>query len=82
MLSGVQPTGRIHLGNYMGAIKNWVKLQEDYGGFVQVGVCNLCCQVLTASAATAAGEAARLHWQLLLPFSRQPGTAALYACKC
>lgn len=31
MLSGVQPTGRIHLGNYMGAIKNWVKLQEEYG---------------------------------------------------
>lgn len=31
MLSGVQPTGRIHLGNYMGAIKNWVKLQDEYG---------------------------------------------------
>jgi tryptophanyl-tRNA synthetase len=27
----VQPTGRIHLGNYMGAIKNWVKLQDEYG---------------------------------------------------
>lgn len=33
VLSGVQPTGRIHLGNYMGAIKNWVKLQEDYDTF-------------------------------------------------
>lgn len=32
MLSGVQPTGSIHLGNYMGAINNWVKLQELYGG--------------------------------------------------
>jgi hypothetical protein len=31
VLSGVQPTGKIHLGNYMGAIKNWVKLQEEYG---------------------------------------------------
>lgn len=31
VLSGVQPTGRIHLGNYMGAIKNWVKLQDEYG---------------------------------------------------
>lgn len=30
VLSGVQPTGRLHLGNYMGAIKNWVGLQEDY----------------------------------------------------
>lgn len=32
-MSGVQPTGRIHLGNYMGAIKNWVKLQEEYDTF-------------------------------------------------
>lgn len=31
VLSGVQPTGSIHLGNYMGAIKNWVNLQELYG---------------------------------------------------
>lgn len=31
VLSGVQPTGRIHLGNYMGAIKNWVALQDAYG---------------------------------------------------
>jgi hypothetical protein len=31
VLSGVQPTGKLHLGNYMGAIKNWVPLQDDYG---------------------------------------------------
>ncbi len=31
VLSGVQPTGSLHLGNYMGAIRNWVKLQEEYG---------------------------------------------------
>lgn len=31
VLSGVQPTGRLHLGNYLGAIKNWVGLQESYG---------------------------------------------------
>ena len=29
VLSGVQPTGSLHLGNYLGAIKNWVKLQES-----------------------------------------------------
>ncbi|MAH79124.1 MAG: tryptophan--tRNA ligase, partial [Rickettsiales bacterium] len=28
MFSGVQPTGNLHLGNYLGAIKNWIKLQE------------------------------------------------------
>jgi hypothetical protein len=33
VLSGVQPTGKIHLGNYMGAIRNWVGLQEQYGEF-------------------------------------------------
>lgn len=30
VLSGVQPTGSLHLGNYMGAIRNWVDLQEQY----------------------------------------------------
>lgn len=30
IFSGVAPSGNIHLGNYLGAIKNWVKLQDDY----------------------------------------------------
>lgn len=30
IFSGVQPTGNLHLGNYLGAIRNWVALQEDY----------------------------------------------------
>lgn len=30
ILSGVQPTGNLHLGNYLGAIRNWVKLQDEY----------------------------------------------------
>ncbi len=30
MLSGMQPTGVPHLGNYLGAIRNWVTLQKDY----------------------------------------------------
>ena len=30
VFSGVQPTGNLHLGNYLGAIRNWVGLQEDY----------------------------------------------------
>jgi tryptophanyl-tRNA synthetase len=33
ILSGVQPTGNLHLGNYLGAIKNFVKLQNDYECF-------------------------------------------------
>ena len=30
VFSGVQPSGNITLGNYLGAIKNWVDLQHDY----------------------------------------------------
>ena len=30
IFSGVQPTGNLHLGNYLGAIKNWVGMQDDY----------------------------------------------------
>lgn len=30
MLSGMRPTGALHLGNYFGALENWVKLQNEY----------------------------------------------------
>ena len=30
VFSGIQPTGSIHLGNYLGAVKNWVDSQEEY----------------------------------------------------
>ncbi|MDB9377307.1 tryptophan--tRNA ligase, partial [Nodularia sphaerocarpa CS-585A2] len=30
ILSGVQPTGNYHLGNYLGAIRNWVEGQSEY----------------------------------------------------
>jgi tryptophanyl-tRNA synthetase len=33
ILSGMRPTGPLHLGNYHGALTNWVKLQEDYECF-------------------------------------------------
>src|SRR5438477_2198616 len=33
VLSGLKPTGRVHLGNYFGALKNWVELQESYSCF-------------------------------------------------
>ena len=28
-LSGIQPTGNLHLGNYLGAIRNWVRMQDE-----------------------------------------------------
>ena len=33
VLSGMRPTGRLHLGNYHGALENWVKIQDDYECF-------------------------------------------------
>ncbi len=33
ILSGVQPTGNLHLGNYLGALRNWVRLQQEYECF-------------------------------------------------
>lgn len=33
VLSGVRPTGPLHFGNYFGAIRNWVSLQEEYEAF-------------------------------------------------
>ncbi len=30
VFSGVQPTGSLHLGNYLGAIRNWIRLQDEY----------------------------------------------------
>ncbi len=30
VLSGMQPSGNLHIGNYLGALKNWVKIQYDY----------------------------------------------------
>src|SRR5688572_14097173 len=37
IFSGAQPTGNLHIGNYLGAIRNWVALQREYE--------SLCCVV-------------------------------------
>ena len=36
VLSCIQPTGQMHLGNYFGAVKNWVDLQAEYDCFYGV----------------------------------------------
>ena len=35
IVSGIQPTGNLHLGNYLGAIRNWVRMQEEH----EAGTC-------------------------------------------
>lgn len=36
IFSGMQPSGKFHLGNYLGALENWVKLQDDYECFFSI----------------------------------------------
>jgi tryptophanyl-tRNA synthetase len=33
VFSGIQPSGNLHLGNYLGALKNWVSIQDDYENY-------------------------------------------------
>ena len=33
ILSGMRPTGKLHIGHYVGALENWIKLQDDYESF-------------------------------------------------
>jgi tryptophanyl-tRNA synthetase len=33
VLSGMRSTGKLHLGNYVGALENWVRMQEQYDCF-------------------------------------------------
>ncbi|MBL0938178.1 MAG: tryptophan--tRNA ligase [Gemmatimonadaceae bacterium] len=34
IFSGIQPSGELHIGNYLGAVKNWTQLQETYPGAI------------------------------------------------
>lgn len=36
ILSGMRPTGRLHLGNYVGALENWIRLQDEYESYHMV----------------------------------------------
>jgi tryptophanyl-tRNA synthetase len=36
VLSGMRPTGKLHLGNYVGALQNWVRMQQEYECFFMV----------------------------------------------
>lgn len=36
ILTGIRPTGRIHLGHYFGAVKNWAALQDEYNSYFEI----------------------------------------------
>ena len=41
ILTGIRPTGALHLGHYAGAIENWVRLQRDYECFFLIADCQV-----------------------------------------
>jgi tryptophanyl-tRNA synthetase len=36
VLSGMRPTGKLHIGHYVGALQNWVRMQDEYNCFFEV----------------------------------------------
>src|SRR5437870_9219761 len=36
IFSGIQPSGELHIGNYLGAVKNWVRLQHEHPSIICV----------------------------------------------
>ena len=38
ILTGIRPTGKLHLGHYVGALENWIRLQEEYDCFFLIAV--------------------------------------------
>ena len=36
ILTGLRPTGNLHLGHYFGASQNWVKMQNDYDFYLEI----------------------------------------------
>src|SRR5688572_30817795 len=75
ILSGVQPTGNLHLGNYLGALRNWVRLQDDSECFyclVDLHAITVQQDPATLRANTRAGAAA------LLAMGVDPKKSALF----
>ena len=55
VLSGMRPTGALHLGNYHGALKNWVDLQYQHGYPPTVNSYPECNRVVTRAASRIVG---------------------------
>ena len=36
ILTGIRPTGKLHIGHYFGATRNWVLLQNDYESYLMI----------------------------------------------
>jgi tryptophanyl-tRNA synthetase len=75
IFSGVQPTGNIHLGNYLGAFRNWVSLQSDYDAIY----CIVDLHAMTTDYDPAELEKARVATaKVLLALGIDPNRSLLY----
>ena len=61
IFSGAQPTGQLHIGNYLGALKNWVALQDEYESFYCI--VNLHAITLPQDPATLRQKTRDLEWR-------------------
>ena len=66
ILSGIQPTNQITLGNYLGALKNWVKLQQQYRCYFAVVDLH---SLVTTRGARGASKRQKAAWQRVSPTS-------------
>ena len=75
VFSGIQPSGDIHIGNYMGALRNWVAMQDDYDPVY----CVVDLHALTLPQAPAALAEARLRTaKILLAAGIDPQRSLIY----
>ena len=75
VFSGIQPTGDIHIGNYLGALRNWVKLQDSYDAIY----CVVDLHAITVPYDPVALHRSRLNTaKLLLAVGVDPGRSLLY----
>jgi tryptophanyl-tRNA synthetase len=62
ILSGMRPTGRLHLGNYVGALQNWVTLQNDFDNYFFIADWHALTTNLATENLRQAGEEMVLDW--------------------
>ncbi|HJR92206.1 MAG TPA: tryptophan--tRNA ligase [Acidimicrobiia bacterium] len=75
VFSGIQPTGDLHLGNYVGALDNWVRMQEEFETFY----CVVDLHAMTVPYDVAEFHKARLDTaKLLLAVGIDPNRSLLY----
>ena len=83
VLSGLRPTGRVHLGNYWGAVKNWVDLQDAYRCHYFVADLHALTTDYADTSADPRGDARGRHRLALGRAStpRRPSSSSSPACR-